>query len=93
MNPPSEGDSEAALLQRASYYTILKAISPEERAAWVEQAEAAIPLTSEQRRLLGLADMDIVLLPGAGGMCSPSQLEGAFPNVEALSGLLVKAVR
>lgn len=89
----TSSDSEAALLQRAAYYTILNQIPVEERAAWVEQAEAAIPLTSEQRGRLGLADLDMVLLPGAGGICSPLQLEGAFPNVEALSGLLVKAVR
>lgn len=93
MNPPT--DSEAALLTRASYYTILNQIPALERAAWVEQAEACIPLSAEQQARLGLSSKlgEVILLPGApGGLCSPAQLRELFPKAEALAEVLFQAV-
>lgn len=65
-------------------YPVLKRIPPEERAAWIDQAERGEPLTVEQAARIGLAPSvcDVVLAPVAGNM-SAAQLRAAFPGQNA----------
>lgn len=76
-------------------YPILLAIPPEERAAWVAQAERAEALSAEQLAALGLwtGFKDVVLLPQSGKGTTPAQLKRLFPNQHVLLEILALAKR
>lgn len=62
-------------------YPLLIRIPPEMRLAWVEQAEAGIPLTAEQNAALGMHPSLIggVLLPARPSSMSAGQLNAVSP--------------
>lgn len=63
-------------------YPLLICIPPGERAAWIEQAEAGIPLTAEQNAALGMHPSLLggVLLPARASRLSQQQLEAISPK-------------
>lgn len=74
-------------------YPILQRVPPEERAAWVAQAERGEELTAEQNARLGmLAEPGGVLIPSDPKVpLSEAQLGFAFPheNRRALAEIIV----